>query len=544
MNEAFGEVTVSKWLGLLGFALASGLSPDGRAETACEGLKSMAIAGMAVSAAESVASGAFTPPSNLPPFMVGDPSTYKALPAFCRVQLTARPSEDSDIRIEVWLPAADWNGRFRGVGNGGFAGQIAYRGLASALGQGYATAATDTGHSASFIDAGWALGHPEKVADFGYRGIHEMARAAKAAIQAFYGKGPAHSYFASCSNGGRQALMEAQRFPEDFDGLLAGAPANAWTRLLTSAVFDAQVTAGDAASYIPSSKLPAIARAVEAACDAQDGVHDGILTDPRSCRFEPSTLLCKEGDAPGCLTASQAKALASLYAGAHDAKGQAIFPGFLPGAEEGDGGWSAWITGSAPGKGLLFGFGYGFFANMVYEDRDWSYRTASLGSALAAAVAKTSRVLDAVDPDLGKFEARGGKLILYHGWNDPAISALNSVDYYESVVSAMGRDRAAGFLRLYLVPGMQHCGDGPGPSSFDPQATDPRRDSFLALRSWVESGSAPAAIVATKYEVDPEEAPGRGKVRMTRPLCPYPELAAYRGQGDTNDAASFECAKK
>jgi len=535
---------VSKWLGLLAFALACGLSSDGRAETVCEGLKSMALAGTAVSSAESVASGAFAPPSNLPPFVVGDASTYSALPAFCRVQLSARPSADSDIRIEVWLPAADWNGRFRGVGNGGFAGQIAYRGLASALGQGYATAATNTGHSASFIDASWALGHPEKVADFGHRGVHEMARAAKAAVQAFYGKGPAHSYFASCSNGGRQALMEAQRFPEDFDGLLVGAPANAWTRLLTSAVFDAQVTAGDAASYIPSSKLPAIARAVEAACDARDGVRDGILGDPRSCRFDPSTLLCTQGDAPSCLTASQAKALASLYAGARDAKGRAIFPGFLPGAEEGEGGWSAWITGSAPGKSLLFGFGTGFFANMVYEKPDWSYRTASLDSALAAAALKTGRELDAVDPDLRRFEARGGKLILYHGWNDPAISALNSIDYYESVVRAMGGDRASAFLRLYMLPGVQHCGDGPGPSSFDPKATDPRRDWFLALRSWVESGSAPGAIVATKYEDDPGGAPGPGRVRMTRPLCPYPGVAAYRGQGNTNDAASFECATK
>ena len=535
---------MSKRLGLLAFGLALVPPTAGGAETACEGLKSMALAGMAVTAAQAVASGAFAPPSNLPPFVVGDASTYKALPPFCRVLVTARPSADSDIRIEVWLPAAGWNGRFRAVGNGGFAGQIAYRGLASALGQGYATAATDTGHEASFIDAGWALGHPEKVADFGYRAVHEMARAAKAAVQAFYGKGPAHSYFASCSNGGRQALMEAQRFPEDFDGLLVGAPANAWTRLLTSAVFDAQVTAGEAASYIPSSKLPAIARAVEAACDATDEVRDGILADPRSCRFDPSTLLCKEGDAPGCLSAPQAKALASLYAGARDARGRAIFPGFLPGAEEGDGGWSEWITGSAPGKSLLFGFGNGFFANMVYEKPDWSYRTASLDSALAAAVEKTGRVLDAVDPDLSRFEARGGKLILYHGWNDAAISALNSIDYYESVVRAMGPDRVAAFLRLYLLPGVQHCGDGPGPSSFDPQATDPRRDTFLALRSWVEGGPAPAAIVATKYEDSPEGTPGPGKVRMTRPLCPYPQVAAYRGSGDTNDAASFECATR
>src|SRR5262245_14419628 len=224
------EVTVARWLAFVVVALW-GFDSPARAESTCEGLKSLAIAGVTVASGESGASGAFAPPPNLPPFVVGPASTYKALPAFCRLQLQARPSADSDIRIEVWLPAAGWNGRFRGIGNGGFAGQIGYVSLASALGQGYATAATDTGHSASCIDAGWALGHPEKVADFGYRAIHEMARAAKAAVQALYGKGPARSYFAGCSNGGRQALMEAQRFPEDFDGILAGAPANAWSRL-------------------------------------------------------------------------------------------------------------------------------------------------------------------------------------------------------------------------------------------------------------------------------------------------------------------------
>jgi len=534
-------VTVARWFAYVALALV-GLASPARAESTCEGLKSLALAGVTVSSAESVAGGAFAPPPNLPPFVAGDASTYKGLPAFCRLQLQARPSADSDIRIEVWLPAAGWNGRFRGIGNGGFAGQIAYVSLAKTLGQGYATAATDTGHTASFIDAGWALGHPEKVADFGYRAIHEMARAAKAAAQAFYGKGPERSYFASCSNGGRQALMEAQRFPEDFDGLLAGAPANAWSRLLTSAVFDAQVTTNDAQSYIPSSKLPAIARAVDAACDDEDGVRDGILGDPRGCRFEPKALLCKEGDSPSCLTAPQAKALASLYEGARDSKGARIFPGFLPGAEEGGGGWGTWITGRAPGQSLLFGFGIGFFANMVYEKPDWSYKTANLDEAFAAALAKTGRVTDAVDPDLGRFAARGGKLILYHGWNDPAISALNTIDYHDSVVRTMGGDRASAFLRLYMLPGVQHCGDGPGPGGFDERATDPRRDLFLALKSWVEDAAAPAALVGTRYEDSEGPPPPGAKVVRTRPLCPYPQVAKYRGAGDTSDAASFACA--
>jgi len=339
----------------------------------CEGLAQLALPGAKIASAQVIAAGAFTPPPNLPAWLVGDPAAYKALPAFCRVVAESRPSADSDIGIEVWMPLAGWNGRFRGQGNGGFAGQIDYRGLAAAAGAGYATAGTDTGHSGAPIDATWALGHPEKVIDFGWRAVHEMTRAAKAVIQSYYGKRPAHSYFASCSNGGRQALMEAQRFPEDYDGILAGAPANFWTHLLTGALSDAQATTLDEGSYIPSGKLPAIARAVDAACDAQDGVADGILDDPRRCRFDPASMLCKDGDSAACLTAPQVTALGKLYAGARHADGRRIFPGFLPGAEEGEGGWATWITGSAPGKNLLFAFANGFFADMVYEKADWDY---------------------------------------------------------------------------------------------------------------------------------------------------------------------------
>jgi feruloyl esterase len=395
------------------------------------------------------------------------------------------------------------------------------------------------------VDARWALGHPEKVVDFGYRAVHEMTAAAKAAIRAFYGDGPRHSYFASCSNGGRQALMEAQRFPDDYDGIIAGAPANFWTHLLTSAVFDTQATTKDAASYIPSSKLPAIARAVNAACDAKDGVADGILGDPRQCRFDPAVLLCKEGEGPTCLTAPQVEALGKLYTGARDAAGRPIFPGFLPGAEEGPGGWSTWITGSAPGQSLISTFGNGFFSNMVYEKADWDYKTAGLDAALKAADEKTARVLNATDPDLGRFKGRGGKLILYHGWNDPAISALNTIDYYESVVRTMGSKEAGSFLRLYLAPGVQHCGGGPGADSFgqasSPRASDPQHSLLLALEQWVEGGAAPSMIVASQYGGPPASADASAEVKMTRPLCPYPQAAAYKGTGDARNAASFTC---
>jgi feruloyl esterase len=524
------------------------LAPQAPADPrSCERLADLALPKVKITSAQVVAAGSFTPPASVSPGF-SDDAAYKRLPAFCRVVADAMPSADSDIKIEVWMPVGGWNGRFRAQDNGGFAGEINYHTMAVASGQGYAAAGTDTGHSGSAIDARWALGHPEKVIDFGYRAVHEMTQVAKAAIKAFYGQSPVHSYFAGCSNGGRQALMEAQRFPEDYDGILAGAPANFWTHLLTSALWDAQATTLVEGSYIPSSKLPAIARAVNAACDAQDGVADGILNDPRQCRFEPATMLCKDGDSPTCLTAPQVTALEKLYAGARDAEGRTILPGFLPGAEEGDGGWALWITGSAPGKGLLVTFANGFFSNMVYDKPDWDYKSANLDQALKAAEGKTARTLDATDPNLKPFKDRGGKLILYHGWNDPAISALNTIDYYESVVSMMPSGQVEPFLRLYMVPGVQHCGDGPGPGSFGQvgarAAPDPQHSLQLALEQWVESGTAPSTISATRYAGGPPSAEAGAEVKMTRPLCSYPQTAAYKGAGDPNDAASFACVTK
>src|SRR6266436_3690889 len=506
----------------------------------CERLAQLELPGGKIGSAQTIAAGAFPPPPNATPWMAGSADFYKTLAAFCRGVAEAKPSADSSIKIEVWMPVEGWNGKLQGQGNGGFAGEIGYFGLGLAVQKGYAVVGTDTGHSASGTDASWALGHPEKVADFGYRGIHEMTRVAKSAIKAFSGKDPQHSYFIGCSNGGRQALMEAQRFPDDYDGILAGAPANFWTHLLTKGMADAQATTLDPASYIPSSKLPAIAHAVNAACDAQDGVSDGILNDPRKCRFDPATMLCKEGDSEKCLTAAQASALKKLYDGPNDAQGRKIFPGYLPGAEEGPEGWGRWITGPAPGHSLIFAFTRGYFSNIVYEKADWNYNDANIDQSLKAADKKTAQILNAINPNLAPFKAHGGKLIMYHGWNDPAISALNTVNYYDEVVNKLGAEQTKAFTRLYMVPGMQHCTSGPGPDSFGQLGSggnDAQYNAELALEQWVEKGVAPNAIIAAKYAGD-----GPAKdVKMTRPLCPFPQIAKYKGTGDTNDARNFVC---
>jgi hypothetical protein len=509
------------------------------AQDTCAQLMSTKFSGATIILADSVPAGGFAGP---PAAFTGRDLTalYKHVPAFCRVVVVAKPTADSNIRIEVWMPASGWNGKLQGIGNGGFAGLIDFMQLGVGVMKGYAVTGTDTGHTGTPIDASWALGHPEKVVDFGHRGIHEMTRVAKEAVHAFYGKDPQHSYFSGCSDGGREALMEAQRYPADYDGILAGAPANNWTPLLSTAVSDTQALTLDPASFIPQAKIPAISAAVLKACDGLDGVRDGILNDPRQCHFDPATLHCKVGQDPDkCLTAPQTAALKKVYSGLHDAHGHELFPGFLPGAEDGQGGWALWITGAAPARSMMAFFGLGYFSNMVYEASDWDYKTFKLESGLKAAEEKTAGALNAVDPDLGPFKARGGKLIVYHGWNDPAIPALSTVNYYDSVVAKMGQSDADSFIRLYMVPGMQHCDNGPGADSFGqgaPVPEDPQHNVDLALKQWVEKGTAPSTIIASKYGEDNRQHP-----KMTRPLCAYPQSAKYTGKGDTNDAASFVC---
>jgi hypothetical protein len=482
-------------------------------------------------------------PGGLDADQAKDP-VFAKLPAFCKVTVESHPSADSKIAIEVWLPIQNsnsqgWNRKFLGYGNGGFAGQIDLHHMALALMAGYATAGTDTGHRASGIDAAWALGHPEKIADFGWRGVHEMSLTAPAVVQAFYGHAADHRYFDACSDGGREALMEAERFPADYDGIVAGAPAYNWTHLVSSGLWIVQDLERKPESYIPAAKVPAIDKAVRAQCDTSG---QGFLDDPRQCHFDPSALLCKGGDNKSCLTAVQVTALSAVYAGAHAKDGAAVDFSFLPGAEDGGGGWALWVTGQERGKGLADAFVSGYFANMVYGKADLDALTLDPDAAFKLAAAKTSEMLDAMNPDLSAFAAHGGKLILYHGWNDPAIPALGTVDFFNRVTAELGEEKTAGFVRLFMVPGMQHCAGGPGATDFgqggpaDNAALDnPGHNVYRALEAWVENGAAPERIVA-------RHSGEKGAAGFSRPLCAWPHAARYSGTGDRNDAANYTCA--
>ena len=491
----------------------------------CAALKNAKIDGGSINSAEVVDQGSFRHPITS--------AVYDRLPTFCRVRGELHPAADSDIRFEVWLPEKTWNGRYLGVGNGGFAGELDYRALAADVSSGFSAAATDTGHFGDSEDASWAYGHPEKIADFGWRAIHLTAKVAKQVVDAYYGKPASHSYFDSCSDGGREALMEAQRFPEDYDGILAGAPANNWTAMLGGGLAGLQETSLDPAGVIPDLKLPAIERASLAACDQLDGVKDGIVSDPERCRFDPSVLLCKHGDNLDCLTAGQITSLRRTYAGGTTPDGKVIFPGFLPGDEDG---WHPWIVGSGPLSSSGAQYVRNYFSYMVTNDPKFNILTAPIEASLAEARAKTSRDLDATIPDLRRFVARGGKLIMYHGWNDPAISPWNSIHYYQSVQQAMGASQTASFLRLYMAPGVEHCVGGPGPDFFGQLGvpTENGHGLFDILETWVEDHAPPTTVIATKYGHDQ-------KPLMTRPLCPYPQVAKYNGSGESNSAASFRC---
>jgi Tannase and feruloyl esterase len=467
-----------------------------------------------------------------------DLKSFESLPAFCRFQGVIQPSSDSHIEFEVWLPMSGWNGKYLGVGNGGFAGSIRYldlatfndMGLQGALREGYVASSTDTGHQGDGADGKWALRHPEKITDYGYRGVHETAEKSKAIIRAFYGDGPKHSYFDSCSNGGRQALMEAQRYPADYDGLIAGAPLVSLTHLSVSFDWNILATTIDPNSYIPARKLPVIEAAALAACDERDGVKDGVIDDPTRCKFSPGTLLCKGAESDSCLTRPQIAALLKIYAGPRNTRGDQIYPGFPPGGESR---WAVGITGSGPGKSAEFAISVegGGDAYLLHQDPAYDYRAFDIDRDVKVRDETMGRVLNATDPDLKLFKNRGGKLLLYHGWNDSNLAPMATVNYYLSVIAKMGSRSAAEFMRLYMAPGMGHCGNGPGPNLFG-------ESMLTALQHWVEDGVAPGAIIATKYKTD--GVPTSGVVR-TRPLCPYPQVARYKGTGSTDEAANFTC---
>ena len=522
-------------VGICGVAAAGGQTASGGA---CAGIGNLSLDSARVVAASAVEAGALVLDDQ-----PADP-IFKKLPAFCRVVAVSKPSPDSSIRIEVWLPLAGWNGKFMGQGNGGFAGSIGYHGLAVAVLSGFASGGTDTGHTGSATESGWALGHPEKVIDFGYRAVHLMTELSKTVVEKFYAGAAQHTYFSSCSDGGREALMEAQRFPEDYDGILAGAPAFNWTSLLSRAAVMSQLLLGKPESYLPAAKVPAINQAVLAACHKNET--GPFLADLRSCHFSPDALLCKGAETTACLTPAQAASVKAIYAASNLPDGTLVYHGLLPGGELGSNGWQGWISGESRESGGGSVYALGYFRNLVYSDPNWQLESFELGRDLKAAEERTGQALDAVNPDLRAFKARGGKLILYHGWNDPAISPLATIDYVKSVEQTVGRAQTESFVRLFLVPGMQHCGGGPGPAdfgqwgpSFDPALDNAANDITFALEAWVEKGKAPEQVIARGSF---EEA--GAKVVFAQPICAYPKAAVYKGSGDRKDAASYVCAGK
>jgi feruloyl esterase len=446
----------------------------------------------------------------------GPPANYSALPAFCRVAGTIRPSADSDIRMEVWMPLAGWNGKYVGGGNGVWAGSIAYGDMVTPLSRGYATAASDVGHQGSPFDASFLAGHPEKLIDFGYRATHETAVAAKAIINAFYGNAPARSLYVSCSTGGRIGLMEATRYPEDYDGISATAPANPMVPLMVSSLWTGNATMNDPASRMPAPKFALLQKAALAACDASDAVQDGIITNPPACRFDPGVLQCKDADGPDCLTAPQVAAVRAIYAGPGNPRtGKLIYPGFSVGSE-------AQITVLTMGQ-EPFPVATSYFRGPVFNDPNWNFRSFDYDHDVDRALAFGSAAIDVQPTGLDRFIAQRRKLLLSHGWADGVIPAQSTVNFYEALHKDIGNRKARDGVRLFMVPGMGHCAGGSGPSNID----------YLgAIDNWVETGRAPEQLTAS----NPPGAQAR-----TRPLCAYPKVAKYSGTGSTDEMKNFRC---
>jgi feruloyl esterase len=421
----------------------------------------------------------------------------------------------------------------------GTSGAVIYPALNDALTRGFAALGDDLGHQSNAFSSDWAVGHPERVKDWGHRASHYSAVAAKAIVGAYYGKGPDYSYFTGCSHGGGVALAEAQRFPDDYDGIVAGAFGHDQTGLEASYVWSAQAALNDTASNLPPEALALVAKAAVETCDPMDGLTDGIIGNPGKCSFDPAVLQCQAGASADCLTATQVEAVKKLYAGPVNSAGKQIFAGLAPGSEFQ---WGFLVAG--PETFL----GGDFYKYMVQDGADWDWRKMNFDMDIAAAEQKIGADVDNLATDMSAFAASGGKLIMYNGLADALIQPGNAIEYYESVLKAS--PDAGSFTRLYLAPGMGHCSSGPGPNAFggtrylnagqpNPPVLDAEHDVISAIVAWVEEGKAPGAIVATKF-TDDDTSKG---IAMQRPLCPYPQEATYNGSGDPNDAANFTCGK-
>jgi len=529
----------------------------------CSDLSNLMLQEVTSITATSVAANTFTPPPAFPGLPPGPPVSV----AFCRAQITVQPQ----INIEIWLPQPEkWNHRFQAVGGGGYAGAISYSALAQAVtgdqvkGQ-FATASTDTGHPTAGTANGQGAANDARsgggfalnpandtlnqglIVDFASRSLHEMTVKAKAVILAYYGESAKFSYWNGCSTGGRQGWMEAQRFPKDYDGILAGAPAFNWDRFIPAELWPAVAMNLGVGVPVSQTKLNVVTAAAVKGCDALDGVVDGVISDPRKCHFDPRVLQCGKPGAPTddtCLSDTEARAVQQIWQGPRDPEGKFLWYGLEPGAS------LAGLANSAP-----FPIAFDHWRLWIEQNPafDWhSLTIASFAAGFKKSSEKFHEVIGTDDPDLSAFRRHGGKIITYHGWSDQLIFPGGSIDYFERVVAANGgAERVRKFERLFMVPGMNHCAGGAsavnfGQSSFGPPtpvAPDPEHDVILALERWVEEGVAPDKLIAT---TDPQPLHARenptNPATFTRPLCPFPQVARYRGTGDPNSDANFVCA--
>ena len=501
-------------------------------------LKDLKVENTTITAAESVPAGSFTAPNS---------KSYANLPAFCRVTATLSPVHDSAIRIEMWLPQDGWKGVFEGTGNGGYSGVFNYPILAAGLSRGYAVINTDEGTApATALNGDAVVGHPVKWRDWGFRSTHLMTVAGKQIAQAFYSKEPSHAYFSGCSTGGQQALSEAQLYPADYDGIAAGAPVVNRTHLHAAFVWSRQAAERSPGSVLGHDKLMLLKKAVVAACAPGAGgvASDTFVADPLHCAFDPASLVCKAGDAPDCLTPEQAETVKRFYAGPTNPRtGEQIYPGWPRGSEGPAFGWAleegdAPFSLKEPAFDSLFKWVFG---------PTWDWRTFDFDRDMAEVDAVLGPDVNGnTVANIDAFKAHGGKLLLYHGWADSIVNPLDTVAFYETLAKAEGsQDKLESSARLFLLPGVEHCGSGggEGPDAVGSEhglpapEVDAEHDVLAALAQWVETGAAPEKLIATKYQGDDPTKP----IVMQRPACAYPKMARYIGSGDTNAAASFVC---
>lgn len=475
----------------------------------CSDLSAAHVPGAKVTGAQSIPAGQFTTPAQL-----AIPPEQLTVPAFCRVQLKIDTATS-----EVWLPQA-WNGKVLGLGNGGELGAIIFDEINYAIWTGYVGVSSDLGHQSTSADASWALNHRHLIREFGHTATHGMTVAAKALAGLYYGSRPAHSYFFGGSAGGRQALMEAERYPADYDGIVSFYPAQGWTHIASGMIAQELKLGGSASSpaQLTTEQAMDLNRAVLAKCDKRDGLEDGLIADPSKCRFDPATLACSAPHAPAtCLSAAQVTAVRALHRPFRLSSGKYVYPGLPYGSEYE---WSCSVLHDQ----FNIQFANSWFQNEVFSDPHWDFHTFDPDIDVPRADKSLAGILNADSPDLDAFKAAGGKLIIAQGQSDAIVVPENTIRFYAKLSKRYGAD-TQGFARLFMEPGFGHCGPPPGPANWDP---------IPVIAAWVEDGAAPDSVVAVKDE-------GGGTPAMSRPLCPYPRQARYTGRGSIYDARNFAC---